>query len=298
MIFLQVVGNLLAQDQTLPSGSSHIYLHTGKKIKDVQLWRIDSSKVEYVLHGNLADVETTQVSKIEVSTFLIEFDEANHIVKKEYDLIILTTNDTLRGHINEVGKRTITYIPVGLEKSRVISRTDVKSFNWWKSQNILSSAPMSAVKPTSEQTYSAQLSGGNMLNVSEQVQDSTITIYANDSILESGVANFNQENKSVDKFYYESYSLGVSDAIQDSKTDDSWGAKGFLLGLTFGSPYLSFAAINSSIDTPRPPKMIDQKLYRNGYENETRKLRAQKAATGAATAKTALIIVLLLILIL
>ena len=96
MLFI-LVSISKAQDPNLPKGKSQIYLNSGKTVKNVSLWRIDSAKVEYVVNGNLADLKTTDVSKIETTNFLIEFDDENHIVKKDYDLIILNTLDTIRG---------------------------------------------------------------------------------------------------------------------------------------------------------------------------------------------------------
>ena len=115
-LFLLMATISKAQDFTLPKGSSNIYLQSGKIIKDVSLWRIDSVKVEYVIKGNLADIKTSDVSKIETPDFLMEFDERNQIIKIDYDLIILFPQDTIRGFIQEIAGRTISYIPVGSNK--------------------------------------------------------------------------------------------------------------------------------------------------------------------------------------
>lgn len=100
-----------AQDPTLPTEVSKIYLNSGKKIEKVSLWKIDSSKVEYTKGGNLADVNTMDVLRIESLNYRIEFDDHQKMILRMYDLIIVQYGDTIRGIIKKIEGNSVTYIP-------------------------------------------------------------------------------------------------------------------------------------------------------------------------------------------
>lgn len=100
-----------AQDPTLPTEVSKIYLNSGKKIEKVSLWKIDSSKVEYTKGGNLADVNTMDVLRIESLNYRIEFDDHQKMILRMYDLIIVQYGDTIRGIIKKIEGNRVTYIP-------------------------------------------------------------------------------------------------------------------------------------------------------------------------------------------
>ena len=115
-----------AQDTTLPKESFKIYPLAGKFINKVSLWKIDSNTVEYVKNGNLADINTVDVLRIESLNYRIEFDEHQKLVIRMYDLIILGEEDTVRGIIKKIYGNAITYIPAGknnlpLKTSRYLS---------------------------------------------------------------------------------------------------------------------------------------------------------------------------------
>lgn len=102
-----------AQDTTLPQESFKIYPHAGKIINKVSLWKIDSNIVEYVKDGNLADINTADVLRLESLNFRIEFNEHQKMVTRMYDLIIIGEEDTIRGIIKKIYGNAITYIPAG-----------------------------------------------------------------------------------------------------------------------------------------------------------------------------------------
>ena len=76
-----------------------------------------------------------------------------------------------------------------------------------------------------------------------------------------------------------------------SRFSIGWGGGGFVLGMTVGSPFLSLAAVNSQVQYDKIPTGVDEKLYRDGYENEIVKKRARKAAAGAIAGKILLLII-------
>ena len=102
-----------AQDTTLPKETFKIYPLAGKIINKISLWKIDSNTVEYVKNGNLADINTIDVLRIESLNYRIEFDKHQKMVIRMYDLIILGDEDTVRGIIKKIYGNAITYIPAG-----------------------------------------------------------------------------------------------------------------------------------------------------------------------------------------
>lgn len=119
---------LHAQDTTLPQGKSRIQLHSGKAIKQVRLWRIDTKMVEYVKEGNLADVQTSDVLKIETPEYLLTFDDDKKMQKRQYDLIIPYYADTIRCIIQNINRESITFIQAGSNSKRVIANANVVSY--------------------------------------------------------------------------------------------------------------------------------------------------------------------------
>lgn len=111
-----------AQDSSLPNEVCKIYPYTGRNIVNVKLWHIDSLKIEYVTDGNLADIKTMEVKRIESLNYRIEFDENQKMVTKMYDLIITTTGDTLRGMIKKLAGYNVTYIPAGKDNTNKVTR--------------------------------------------------------------------------------------------------------------------------------------------------------------------------------
>lgn len=102
-----------AQDPLLPAEVTKIYLYSGKKIEKVSLWKIDSNTVEYVKGGNLSDIKTTEVLRIESLNYRIEFDSNFKMIKRTYDLIVPFGNDTVRGIIKKISNGKISYIAAG-----------------------------------------------------------------------------------------------------------------------------------------------------------------------------------------
>lgn len=131
MVFFFLFGLLYlkAQDTLLPQGKSTIYLYSDKVYKHVQLWKIDSIKVEFVKGGNLADVLTSAVKKIETPTYYIEFDEHNRILKKQYDVILPFHKDSIFCTIISINDYAIVYLPLGGKYNKVLPKYNIKYFN-------------------------------------------------------------------------------------------------------------------------------------------------------------------------
>lgn len=291
LVFLLMATLSKTQDHTLPKGSSNIYLQSGKTIKGVSLWRIDSMNVEYVIKGNLADIRTSSVSKIETHDFLIEFDKRNQIIKIEYDLIILFPQDTIRGFIQEIAGRTISYIPVGSNKVKSVFKDDVK--NYFQEQEKVTGLLADSAVNKKDLTRISHQAVGIEDGAAIKIQDSIPAETDYDSIK----MNAEKEGLKVEMdrlYYHQSYERGINDAIKDFKGKGLWGVGGFALGMTFGSPFLSLNALDSQVKKDKIPEGADERLYRDGYENKVIKIRAKQVATGAAVAKVGIVILLIL----
>jgi len=262
-----------AQDTTLPQGNSQIHLYSGKTIKHVRLWNIDTSKVEYVIDGNLGDVKTSDVKKIETRYYLLTFNDDRHLEKRHYDCIIPYYGDTLWGIIQNTNKETILYIPVGSEKSKMIMQSGVKSYLQWDDHT--QAGKLAGQKNNSDTFHSANDSVQKKQNVVPPKDD-----YYQDKNARKEETKTEKNNE---QYYLESYQRGVKDASKN--TQDGWGVGGFCLGMTYGSPYLILGAANSKVDFIKCPVDVDTKLYKAGYESQTIIMRTKKAATGASIAK-------------
>lgn len=130
-VFFLLLGTLLskAQDTLLPQGKCTIYLHSEKAYKNVSLWKIDTNKVEYVKNGNLSDVLTSSVEKIETPTYYIEFDEQHKMLRKQYDVILPFHKDSIFCTIISVNDLSIVYRPLGGNRNKTIPKFNVKYFN-------------------------------------------------------------------------------------------------------------------------------------------------------------------------
>jgi|GEM_PF-3273759 len=85
-----------AQDPTLPNGESTIYLISGKTIKNVKLWKIDSLKIEFVKDGNLSEVRTAAVSIIifgDGTKRMFNNASENNNVSTKYKSVEMNTDD-------------------------------------------------------------------------------------------------------------------------------------------------------------------------------------------------------------
>ncbi len=111
-LLLQAVASN-AQDTTLPKETFKIIPHAGKNIDEVILWKIGSNSIEYVKNGNLADINTVDVLRIESLNYRIEINEHQKTVMRIYDLIIIGDADTIRGIIKKINGNTIEYVPAG-----------------------------------------------------------------------------------------------------------------------------------------------------------------------------------------
>lgn len=266
ILCLLSISFLSAQDLSLPKGSSTIYLYTGKIIKSVTLWRMDSVKVEYVLKGNLADLKTLDVSKIETPDYLIEFDLEHHMTKKSYDVIILSSKDTVRGIIQRIDDGVISYRPVGSDKVKRAMKYEVESYSQWKGEG--TSMPDSLAQ--NELVPMDEDESGEPQNVEDNVS-----------------------NEEKEFYYHQSYERGVKDALVDKDKSAGWAGEGFILGMTVGSPFLFLGAANSKVKVDKIPVGVDEKLYKAAYQNEIVKKRSKRAAAGAIAGKFLILIILI-----
>ncbi len=275
ILLLLNISFLSAQDQSLPKGNSTIYLHSGKIIKKATLWKIDSLTVEFALKGNLADVKTIEVSKIETLDFVITFNQHHQMKTKGYDTIILTSKDTLRGVIQRIDDRVISYQPVGSDKIKRVMKGEVESYSQWHEE-------------ASHLTDSISHPGSTkIIYQTPDEEDSTVLDIP---VLTEG----DDRDKEEKEFYYhQSYERGVSDAIVDKNKSAGWGGSGLVLGATIGSPFLFLGAANSKVKIDKVPEGVDEKLYREAFQNEIVRKRSKRAAAGAIAGKCLILIILI-----
>ncbi len=279
-----------AQDTTLPQGNSRIHLYSGKTIKHVKLWKIDTSKVEYVIDGNLGDVKTSDVMKIETHYYLLTFDDDHHLEKRHYDCIIPYYGDTLWGIIQKTNKETILFIPAGSTQQKTIMQSGVKSYLQWDDHT--QAGKLAGQKNNSDTLHSANLMGNNSNGVNDSVQKKQNVVPPKDDYYQDKNARKEETKteKNNEQYYLESYQRGVKDAVKYYK-DNGWSARGFFLGMTYGSPYLIARAANSKVDFIKCPLDVDTKLYKAGYESQTIIMRTKKAAAGASVAKVIITVI-------
>ncbi len=288
IFFLFAVLLSKAQDLTLPKGSSTIFLNSGKTVMNTTLWRIDSIKVEYVIQGNLADVNTGDISKIETPEFLIEFDQWHQMKKKGYDIIVLISKDTLRGFIQRIEDGVISYRPVGSDKVKRAMKYEVESYSQWKEQGTKSIADTIANRDVTEIIYQAPDEEDSI------AKNEPVSIYTNDLDAQENVGEPVVNSEKVNELYYQqSYERGVKDANADKGKSAGWAGEGFILGMTIGSPFLFLGAANSKVKVEKVPVGVDDKLYKVGYENEIVKKRSKRAAAGAIAGKFLILIILI-----
>lgn len=275
IVFLFSASLLKAQDATLPKGNSTIYLHSGKTIRNITLWRIDSTKVEYVLSGNLADLTTMDVSKIETPEFLIEFDQQYQMKKKGYDIIVLLTKDTLRGFIQGIYDDVISYRPVGSDKVKRAMKYEVKSYVQWREQGSGSPTDTVAQRDVTKVLYEAPSTDESIVDNPDSIDEEAGTLQkiASEGTLKNEIRN--------DFDYHQSYDRGVSDAFMVYK-EDNWD-----------SPFLSVTAVNSKVKKVKVPFGMDEKSYRDGYESEIVKRKAKRASATGTLAKAILLLIII-----
>ena len=275
IVFLFSASLLKGQDATLPKGNSTIYLHSGKTIRNITLWRIDSTKVEYVLSGNLADLTTMDVSKIETPEFLIEFDQQYQMKKKGYDIIVLLTKDTLRGFIQGIYDDVISYRPVGSDKVKRAMKYEVKSYVQWREQGSGSPTDTVAQRDVTKVLYEAPSTDESIVDNPDSIDEEAGTLQkiASEGTLKNEIRN--------DFDYHQSYDRGVSDAFMVYK-EDNWD-----------SPFLSVTAVNSKVKKVKVPFGMDEKSYRDGYESEIVKRKAKRASATGTLAKAILLLIII-----
>ena len=285
-LLLLLINISKAQDTTLPQGNSRIHLYSGKMIKHVHLWNIDTAKVEYVLDGNLGDLKTSDVMKIETPYYLLTFDDEHHLEKRHYDCIIPYYGDTLWGIIQKINSETILFIPAGSKEQETIMQSTVKSYLQWGDHSKNNPSTGEKEKNNTDTFHPKNPVGNNSNGAKDSVQKKQNAVppkddYYQDKNIRSGET---KEEKDNEEYYLHSYVLGVRDAERNYK-EGGWGAGGFCMGMTYGSPYLISGAANSKVDFIKCPLNVDTKLYRAGYESQTVRMRTKKAATGASVAK-------------
>lgn len=275
IFFLFAVLLSKAQDLTLPKGISTIFLNSGKTVMNTTLWRIDSIKVEYVIQGNLADVNTGDISKIETPEFLIEFDQWHQMKKKGYDIIVLLTKDTLRGFIQGIYDDVISYRPVGSDKVKRAMKYEVKSYVQWREQGSGSPTDTVAQRDVTKVLYEAPSTDESIVDNPDSIDEEAGTLQkiASEGTLKNEIRNYFD--------YHQSYDRGVSDAFMVYK-EDNWD-----------SPFLSVTAVNSKVKKVKVPFGMDEKSYRDGYESEIVKRKAKRASATGTVAKVIILIIIM-----
>ena len=269
-ILLLLISISKAQDINLPQGKSNIYLRSGKTFRNVSVWRIDSTMVEYVLNGNLADLKTTDVSKIETPDFRLRFDDENRIIKSDYGVIELNSGEAIRGMIRSKEGQTIPYTTVGSNKVKTVLQSKVDSY--WE---VNGSKPNPTDSSTTTKNDSIQIVHEPVVKTDWPLKKDSVTTKANVVLFPKEAVN----EKIMDKNYYHlSYEVGAKNAVRDYQMR---GGR------------VSNASINLRVETQQIPSGVDGKLYKEGYKNELIKKQAKKAATGVAVAKVIFAIILI-----
>ena len=280
------------QDTSLPQGDSRIYLYSGKTIKRVQLWKIDPSKVEFVKDGNLADILTTDVQKIETKDYVITFDDESKMIKRKFDLVVPYSGDTIRCIIQTDNGGTISFVPAGSNNRMYMMKSSLKTYV--NQKDIPETAPPDILEPQKQDTVSTAAhvdtsglvkSGNDTAQMPAAIKDSSDIIKAHVAARQKEEELKAKSAKIQETYYYRhSYERGVSDAA--ARYEIGWGAAGFCLGPTGCFPFLSLAAAESTVDFDKVsiPSGVDAQLYMDGYENQVVKMRTAKTGQGGSIA--------------
>lgn len=245
-----------AQDTTLPSGKSIIYLHSGKVLKNVRLWRTDERKVEYIKDDNLHDVLIPEINFIKCFGKDYVFNDSSKLNLVSYDVIILDEQDSLFCFIKEISAHTIVYNYLGSEERLKVDRSLVKKYLLkGKEEDGLGyiSSPKKEIKIATQKETT---------DTSEN-----IPIYT---------------PKKPEAEYYE---MGKADARRDYKGNAAM-AGSFVCGIipVFGWIGASvILAVPPNIDTYYNTLYKTNKQYQAGYKTAARKKKVRKALGGFLT---------------
>lgn len=281
---------LLAQDTTLPQGNSIIHLYSNKTIKHVRLWKIDTLKVEFVKNGNLGDVLAAEVEVIEFADRYIEFDKDMRPITRMFDFIIPYYADTIKCIIQKVEEYQIVFVEPVSKRQGAIPRSLVREYVQWPDN--------SSHGPETGAVYLKAPLGGDQSTLpvlvdSAEIHDTIQNVHP--VIQPAGRRTNNTAEESKERsekissdlkesdYYYKSYQLGVHDASRRSVAGLGFG--NFILGLTYGAPFLSASAAYAREEYVPVPAGVDQTLYKEGFRNTLAARRVKSATAGAAVAK-------------
>jgi len=104
--FSQLIAS--GQDSSLPTERCTIVTDNNKKIKEAQLWKIDTRHVEYEQNGSLHDVSVSQIKIIKLNDEVVSFDIKGQMEIRPYDEIISGT-DTIQCTITRINVGNIYF---------------------------------------------------------------------------------------------------------------------------------------------------------------------------------------------
>lgn len=115
-----------AQDPSLPQGKAQVVLLSGKILKDVVLWKLHPTTVEYLKDENLHDLPLQNISYVHCTRADYELNDSNQFVRIEYDKLILINRDTIYCYIKEINPVTYIYTLPGQTTCHSIERYNVR----------------------------------------------------------------------------------------------------------------------------------------------------------------------------
>ena len=107
---ISIIGlGAIAQNPNLPTERCLIIKMDKKQIKDVRLWSISSTTLEYEKEGSLHDLPTQDISLIKTDDEMISFDISGKMIIRPYDLIF-TDKDSIKCLITKISGGNIFYL--------------------------------------------------------------------------------------------------------------------------------------------------------------------------------------------
>jgi hypothetical protein len=242
---LLACANAQAQDADLPQGKAQIILLSGKTVKDVVLWKLHATTVEYMKNDNLHDLALQEISYVHYPHADYELNDSNQFVKIEYDKLILINKDTIFCFIKEINSLNYLYTLPGKTTCQAIERYNVR-------KHII--AGVTELPPPPEKRK-------------EVKQDTTI----------HSQGSLHKENKATDYF-----ALGKADGQREFRGNGSFTG-GLLLGVIPVMGWI-IAPLTLAVPPRTNPVDHElyrtNSQYRQGYEKGAWKKKAGRTAIG------------------
>ena len=284
-----------SQDASLPQGKSRIFLYSGKIIKNVRLWNIDSEKAEYVLNGNLADAMISEIQKIETPDYVLTFDEKNQPVKKHYDFIFLKSGDTIRCFIQQTSEWYITYLAAENGKLKSIGKSSYDSYHIEQKPVVETKTDSSEYKKIEKQPEFA-LSDSSPNNPEGKNKSDTLRSMARtgkDSLYDYYHKNVKEttslpvktdSNSAINTNEKKYYEMGKNDG-QKYYSGNGNAVGAFCCGIIpiygwLGGIVLFATPPPYNTDNPNNALIYTNEDYKNGYKETAGKQKRKKVAAG------------------